>query len=57
MRETERDRKIAELEGLLNDPAVRMDPERIWTILAEVSGGLGSGPSAPDPGGAKPGGG
>ena len=37
---TERDfeAKLAELERLLNDPEVRMDPDRVWTILAEISG-------------------
>lgn len=30
--------KLAELERLLNDPEVRMDPDRVWTILAEISG-------------------
>ncbi len=38
---TERDDfedKLAELDRLLNDPEVRMDPDRVWTILAEISG-------------------
>ncbi len=37
---TERDfeAKLAELERLLNDPEVRMDPDRVWTLLAEISG-------------------
>ncbi len=30
--------KLAELDRLLNDPEVRMDPDRVWTILAEISG-------------------
>ena len=36
---TERDfeAKLAELDRLLNDPEVRMDPDRVWTILAEIS--------------------
>ena len=36
---TERDfeAKLAELERLLNDPEVRMDPDRVWTLLAEIS--------------------
>ena len=29
---------LAELDRLLNDPEVRMDPDRVWTILAEISG-------------------
>ena len=37
---TERDfeAKLAELDRLLNDPEVRMDPERVWSLLAEISG-------------------
>jgi hypothetical protein len=37
---TERDleAKLAELDKLLNDPEVRMDPDRVWAILAEISG-------------------
>ncbi|WP_431282146.1 peptide chain release factor 1 [Humitalea sp. 24SJ18S-53] len=49
MNQQERDRKIAELETLLNDPAIRMDPERIWSLLAEVSGGLGPAPPVKRP--------
>ncbi len=30
--------KLAELDRLLNDPEVRMDPDRVWTILADISG-------------------
>jgi hypothetical protein len=50
-------RKLDELDRLLNDPDVPMQPERIWSLLADVSR-----PEtfAPDPGeiagsaGAKP---
>ena len=37
---TERDfeAKLAEIDRLLNDPDVRMDPDRVWTILAEIGG-------------------
>lgn len=37
---TERDLqdKLAELDQLLNDPEVRMDPDRVWALLAEISG-------------------
>ena len=37
---TERDfeAKLAELDRLLNDPEVRMDPDRVWALLAEISG-------------------
>jgi hypothetical protein len=29
--------KLDELDQLLNDPEVRMDPHRVWTLLAEIS--------------------
>ncbi len=29
--------KLEELERLLNDPAVDMEPGRVWSLLAEVS--------------------
>jgi hypothetical protein len=37
---TERDfeAKLAELDRLLNDPEVKLDPDRVWTLLAEISG-------------------
>ncbi len=31
------DRKLDELDRLLNDPAVRLEPNRVWALLAEVS--------------------
>jgi len=36
---TERDYtiKLDELERLLNDPTVQMDPNRVWSLLAEIS--------------------
>ncbi len=37
MTEREYEAKLAELDRLLNDPEVRLDPERVWTLLAEVS--------------------
>lgn len=39
---TERDieAKLAELDRLLNDPEVQMDPHKVWSLLAEVSGRL-----------------
>jgi hypothetical protein len=37
MTETELEAKLAELDRLLNDPEVRMDPHRVWSLLAEVS--------------------
>lgn len=33
----ERESKLAELDRLLNDPETRMDPHRVWALLAEVS--------------------
>ena len=38
MTELDFEAKLAELDRLLNDPEVRMDPDRVWTILAEISG-------------------
>jgi hypothetical protein len=35
----ERERREAELDRLLNDPTTRLDAERVWTLLAELSGG------------------
>ena len=37
MTEREFQAKLAELDQLLNDPEVRMDPDRVWTLLAEIS--------------------
>jgi hypothetical protein len=37
MTEREFETKLAELERLLNDPEVRLDPDRVWTLLAEIS--------------------
>jgi hypothetical protein len=31
------DRKVAELDRLLNDPDTRMEPDLVWSLLAEVS--------------------
>jgi hypothetical protein len=31
------DSKVAELERLLNDPETRMEPDLVWSLLAEVS--------------------
>lgn len=39
MSENERQRKLAELDRLLNDPFARLDPHRVWALLAELSGG------------------
>ena len=37
MTEYEFQAKLEELDRLLNDPEVRMDPDRVWTLLAEIS--------------------
>lgn len=36
MSDVETDRRIAELETLLNDPEVRLDAHRVWALLAEI---------------------
>lgn len=37
MTDVEYNRKLEELDQLLNDPDVPMQPDRIWSILADVS--------------------
>ena len=37
MTEDDYARKLNELDTLLNDPDVPMDPSRIWSLLAELS--------------------
>lgn len=37
MTEMEYSRKVEELDRLLNDPTVPMQPDRIWSLLADVS--------------------
>ncbi len=38
MTDTDYQRKLIELDRLLNDPAVAMEPARVWSILDEVAG-------------------
>lgn len=38
MSEMEYDHKLDELDRLLNDPDVPMEPERVWSLLAEIAG-------------------
>ncbi|RKK02874.1 peptide chain release factor 1 [Pseudoroseomonas wenyumeiae] len=38
MSEREMEAKLVELDRLLNDPEVRMDPHRVWLLLQEISG-------------------
>jgi hypothetical protein len=37
MTEAEYARKLAELNHLLNDPDVPMQPARVWELLAEIA--------------------
>jgi hypothetical protein len=37
MTERDFDQKLDELERLLNDPTVSLEPARVWSLLAEVS--------------------
>ena len=37
MTEAEYARKLAELDHLLNDPDVPMQPARVWSLLAEIA--------------------
>ena len=37
MTQDEYARKIEELDRLLNDPDVPMDPSRVWSLLADLS--------------------
>jgi hypothetical protein len=36
MTERDMDAKLAELDRLLNDPETRMDPHKVWSLLAEL---------------------
>jgi hypothetical protein len=37
MTDTEYARKLDELDRLLNDPDVPMEPARVWSLLAEIA--------------------
>lgn len=37
MLDTEHEAKLDELDRLLNDPEVPMEPARIWSLLAEIA--------------------
>jgi hypothetical protein len=43
MSDADIERRMAELDRLLNDPETRMDAERVWALLAEIKGA----PAAP----------
>lgn len=36
MTEREIETRLAELDRLLNDPDTRMDPDRVWSLLADL---------------------
>jgi ribosomal protein L12E/L44/L45/RPP1/RPP2 len=38
MTQDEYARKLDELDHLLNDPDVPLDPSRVWSLLADLSG-------------------
>jgi len=44
MSEAEIAQKTAELDRLLNDPEVRMDPHRVWTLAQELRRSKGLSP-------------
>jgi hypothetical protein len=37
MNDADYDRKLDELDRLLNDPDVPMEPQLVWSLLAEIS--------------------
>ncbi len=37
MTESEYDRMLDELDRLLNDPDVPMEPSKVWSLLAEIA--------------------
>ena len=37
MTETDYTRKLEELDRLLNDPGVPWEPDRVWSLLAEIA--------------------
>ena len=38
MSDTDLDAKLDELDRILNDPEVPMEPGRVWSLLAEIAG-------------------
>ncbi len=47
MTEREHESKLAELDRLLNDVETRMDPDRVWSLLAELSAATRASAAAP----------
>ena len=37
MTDAEYERKLHEIDRLLNDPAAPLDPAKIWSLLAEIA--------------------
>ena len=37
MTKADYERKLDELDRLLNDPSVPMEPSRVWSLLAEIA--------------------
>ncbi len=37
MTDAEYGRKLAELDQLINDPEVPIQPDRVWSLLAEIA--------------------
>jgi hypothetical protein len=37
MTEREFDQKLAALDRLLNDPEARMEPDLVWSLLADIA--------------------
>ncbi len=35
--ETDYGRKLVELDRLINDPGIPIEPERVWSLLAELA--------------------
>jgi hypothetical protein len=35
----EYERKLAEIDRILNDPAASLDPARVWALLADIADG------------------
>jgi hypothetical protein len=46
MTEREIETKLAELDRHLNDPETQMDPHKVWSLLAEISGAQPPAPPA-----------
>lgn len=42
MSNAELDEKLDELDRILNDPEVPMEPARVWSLLAEIAGREGA---------------